>query len=213
MRAALRLLVLVAASTGGCHRPPHARIAVRRLDGPRPPQAEVRCLVDGLGAHPTYQWKLSPGLRGVGWNVPTDEPWLLVQLQGDSAPPGGSWAECDAADDAGRAARAAVSLFAPVIGSWPRTLVGRAGELVTVRGSGFGPARGDDDQLYFVGPRRAPFPADFACKGASWSDAAVSACVPAGGLGAGAWTLRVQASGALGLAPGDTTVGTPGVAR
>jgi hypothetical protein len=78
--------------------------------------------------------------------------------------------------------------------------------MVTVRGSGFGPARGSDDDLYFVSARGAVVAADADCRGAAWSDGAVSACVPPAALAAGAWQLRVQASGALALAPTLTTV-------
>ena len=127
--------------------------------------------------------------------MPSDEPTALVQ------PPelGASWAECAATGADKVVARAAHSLTPLAITAAPATA--KVGELVTVRGSGFGPAPAGGDGIWLVPPGRGTArPADAACKGAAWSDAVVSACVPSSARGAG-WQLRVQVGDELALAP------------
>jgi hypothetical protein len=198
MRAAPILSALLLA---GCTRPPAAHVAVRRLDGPRPPQVVARCRVDGLKPPIKYQWRLAPGVKQVGWTPPADEPTVLVQLPEPMGAP--VWAECVASGEGGVTVRAGASLIAPSI-SVATTAV-RAGDVVTVRGAGFGVTRNDDDALWFVPRFGAARAADHACKQASWSDTVVSACAPAS-LPVGEWQLRVQAAGALALAAATTRV-------
>jgi hypothetical protein len=198
MRAAL--VLLVASFLGGCAQPPTVRIVVRRLVGPRPAQAVVRCVTDGLKAPVELRWKLAPGVRVVGGNVPLHEAALLVQLS-EPVPAGGAWVECTATGSDGRAAKATASLVRPRIGALmpSRTQAGALHELVTVRGNGFAPIRGNNDALYFVAGAAA-VAADHGCAGAAWSDEAVSACVPAS-LPPGTWQVRLQVGEALALAP------------
>jgi hypothetical protein len=202
MRAPLIVasLLLVA-----CAQPPTARLAVRRLAGPRPAQAVARCLVAGLGRSVTYHWKLSPGLRPVGWSPPSDEAAILVTV-GDVAPVGGAWAECTATSADGRSARVTGSLLAPRILSAPASLRAVGSPLITVSGSGFGPARGDGgDGLYFASAAGQVVAADHSCRGAAWADGTVSACVPAS-LPAGRWQLRVQSGDELALSAAPLTL-------
>lgn len=200
MRAALIGLVLAAA---GCRTPPSAHIEARRLDGPRPPQVVAHCVVAGLAPPVTYKWRVPATVKPIGWSPPLDEPWLLVQIP-EGAAPTGAWAECTAvgADKAG--VRTARSLVPPQISSAPTKA--KAGELVTVRGGGFGPTRETGDGLWLVPPRGAAVAADHACKGASWAEGVITACVPKT-LAPGAWQLRVSAGGELAIAPVPLGVG------
>ena len=158
-----------------------------------------------------YQWKLAPGVRTIGWNVPLTEPTVLVQLPDNAV--GNAWAECSASGSDKRAVRVTASLVPPRITSAPTTA--RPGALISVRGSGFGPIRGDRDDrggrdgLYFVSPRGAVHAADHGCAGATWSDALVSACVPPT-LTAGSWQLRVQAGDELALAAAPLAIAADG---
>lgn len=198
MRAALILSALVV----GCSRPPAATVEVRHLDGPRPPEWAARCRADGLAPPIAYQWKLAPTVRAVGWNPPLDQPALLVEIPHPD-PRVAAWVECTVVGADRAQARGAASLNPPSVSAAPATA--KPGELVTVRGSGFGVARNADDALWWVPAWGAARVADHACKGAAWSDAAVSACAPST-LGAGEWQLRVQASGSLALAPAPLKV-------
>jgi hypothetical protein len=200
MRAAL--VLLVASFLGSCTQPPSARITVRRLEGASPPPALVRCLVVGLKARVQYQWKLGPGVRSIGWRAPVDEPAQLLDVGGVASP----WVECDAADADGHTVKATAALMPPQISDSPRQLRARGvDDLVTVRGSGFPPAPGPDDGLYLVSERGTVVATDASCKGASWSQTVVSACVPPS-LPAGAWQLRVQAGDGLALATAPLVV-------
>jgi hypothetical protein len=95
------------------------------------------------------------------------------------------------------AVHATRSLLAPAISAAP--VAAKVGELVTVRGSGFGPEPIAGDGVWLVPARGASRVAEATCKGAAWSDTAVSACVPPSARG-GVWQLRVQAGGELALA-------------
>jgi hypothetical protein len=197
MRAAL--IFVFALSLGGCDRPPTARLSVRRLDGPRPPQVVVRCLADGLKRPLTYRWTFSPGVKPGGWSAPTDEPALLLQLP-DVSPPGGEWATCDVASDDKRSLRATASLLPPHISDVPRAVRARGGgDVVTVRGSGFGSVRGPADGVFLASGAGKLVAADHACAEAAWSEQSVSACVPPS-LPAGPWQLRLQVGDELALA-------------
>jgi hypothetical protein len=202
MRAALLLPVFVVVS-GGCTRPPVVRVDARRLDGPRPAEVLLRCRAEGLRAPLKFQWKLAPAVKQIGWGAPTDEPTLLVQLP-DNAGPVTPWAECAVTGDGNVTVRAARALVPPAVSAAP--VKAAPGELVTVRGSGFGPSRNPDDAIYFVPAWGAARAADHACKGATWGDGAVSACVPAS-VGAGEWQVRVQTSGELAIAATPLKVG------
>lgn len=195
MRAALVLTSVLL--LGGCSRPPAAYLAVRRLDGPRPQQLLLRCRVDGLKPPIKYVWRVAPEVRPI---FSADEPTLLVQLGPTPVAP---WAECTATAEDKVTARAARALASPTISASPSSA--QPGQLLTVRGSGFGPARDPSSAIYFVpgwGRARA---ADHECKGASWSDAAISACVPRA-LAAGQWQLRVQAVDELAIARAPVVV-------
>jgi hypothetical protein len=165
----------------------------------------ARCEADGVKAPRELRWKLAPGVRVVGGNVPLQEPALLLTV-GDPAPAAGAWAECTVTGKDGTIVKATASLLPPRIGGvMPvKTRAGAPRQLVTVRGNGFSPIRGNTDALYFVAGKTV-VAADHACAGAAWSDQAVSACVPAA-LPAGSWQLRVQAGEALALAPAPLQV-------
>jgi hypothetical protein len=189
--------VLVACcALGACGRARVAsvRVEARRLDGPRPAQWALRCRSDGLKPPVALQWRFSAGVKQVGPGVPSDEPVVLLQ------PPerGLAWAECAATGADGVIARGARSLAALSVSAAPATA--KAGELVTVRGGGFGPSPSAGDGIWLVPSWGAALPADGSCKGAAWSDGAVSACVPAGARGR-AWQVRVQISNEVALAP------------
>lgn len=200
LRAALLLpLLFVALLASACARTPTVRVEARRLDGPRPPQLLLRCRVDGAKGLIKYQWRFSAGVKQIGWSVPSDEATALVQ----PAEPAAGWAECAATIDDKLTLRAAHSLAPLTIATAPPTA--KAGELVTVRGGGFGPLPGDGDGIWLVPRRGAALPADHACKGATWNETVMSACVPASARGA-AWQLRVQVGAELALAPKPLTV-------
>jgi len=171
------------------------RIEARPVDGTRPAQWLVRCFADGLKAPVTLLWRFPAGVKQIGGAVPRDEPTALVQ------PPdrGPSWAECEATGSDGVPVHANHPLAPIAAGAGPVTA--RAGDLVTVRGSGFGPSPNPGDAVWLVppGPGRA-LVADARCKGASWSELAVSVCVPTAARGR-TWQVRVQAAETLATAP------------
>ncbi|MGZ3440786.1 MAG: hypothetical protein ACXVDD_14785 [Polyangia bacterium] len=194
LRAALfSHLLLTTLVAGGCSRTPSVRVEARRLDGPRPPQVSLRCRATGLKPPVKYQWRFPAGVRQIGWGVPQDEPTELVE------PPasGVAWAECAATGDDKKTVRATHSLAPLAVSAAPARA--KVGELVTVRGSGFGPSPNEGDGIWLVPRFGAARAADVACKGASWSEVALSACVPPSARGA-SWQLRVQAAGELAVA-------------
>jgi hypothetical protein len=200
LRAALLpQLLFLALLASACSRAPVVRVEAHRLDGPRPPQVALRCRVEGGKAPLKYQWRFAAGVKQIGWTPPSDEPVVLVQ----AAEPVAGWAECAATIDDKLILRAAHSLAPLTVSAAPATA--KVGELVTVRGSGFGPSPGGGDGIWLVPSRGAARLADHACKGATWADAAISACVPASARGA-AWQLRVQSGGELAGAPKPLTV-------
>jgi hypothetical protein len=212
MRATFVSLPFVLMLGGGCAQPPSAHIAARRLTGPRPAQVALRCDAVGVRGPREVRWKLAPGVRVVGGNVPQDEPQLLVTLP-EPLPPAGVWAECTIAAAGAAAgsqgailARATRSLVPPRIAQvMPlQTRANGLHELVTLRGYGFSPIRGNQNAIYFVAGRKA-IAADHGCAGATWSDQAVSACVPAA-VTAGEWQVRLQTDDALALAPAPLVV-------
>jgi hypothetical protein len=195
----LSRFAVVALLTTGCSRAPDGEISLRRLEGPRQPHFVLRCEVQDLQPPIHYQWRFSPSVKTVG-NVPTTEAATLVSAP---EPPSGLFAECTATDANNRMVQRSRALAVPAIGAAPASA--RVGELISVRGSGFGPSRNPGDALWFVPPRGAARAADHACKGASWADAVITACVPPSVRG-GRWQLRVQAADDLGLAPTPTAV-------
>jgi len=168
-------------------------VEAHRLDGPRPPQWVLRCRAAGLKAPVTYHWRFPAGVKQIGWGAPQDEPDELVQPP--PSPP--TWAECAATGADGVVLRAAHSLVPIAVSAAPATA--KAGELITVRGAGFGPAPSGGDGIWLVPAWGAALPADN-CKGAAWGEAAVSACVPAAARGR-TFELRVQSNEELAIAP------------
>jgi hypothetical protein len=169
------------------------RVEAHRLDGPRPPQWVLRCRADGLEPPVKYQWRFPAGVKQIGWGSLQDEANELVQPPDKPA----AWGECTATGSDGVAVRVSHSLVPLAVSAAPVTA--KAGELITVRGAGFGPSASGEDGIWLVPPwGRALRAVD--CKGAAWSEAAVSACVPAGARGR-TFALRVQSNESLALAP------------
>ncbi|HEX9101936.1 MAG TPA: hypothetical protein VF997_07025 [Polyangia bacterium] len=169
------------------------RVEGHRLDGPRPPQWVLRCRAEGLKPPVKVQWRFPAGVKQIGWGVPQDEPSELVQPPENAA----AWAECSATGADGVVVRATHSMVPLSVGAAPATA--KPGELITVRGAGFGPSPAGSDGLWLVPFWGAALPAD-RCKGAAWSEAAVSACVPAAARGR-TFELRVQSNEELAIAP------------
>jgi hypothetical protein len=199
-----RAAPLLAASVIGCAGSPSAHISEQRLDGPRPPQAIIRCETDGLTPPLKIAWKLPPEVKQIGWGVPSDnETALLVQVPGSSAT--GMWAECTATGKDGVVVKVERSLNPPVITAAPAKI--KRGDKVTVRGSGFGRTRGADDAIYLVPAWGAALALDHKCKGAAWSDSAITACLPPSlPSPSPSLLLRVQASGELAQAAAPLVV-------
>src|SRR5438309_897825 len=143
MRAALLLSAIL---VGGCSRPPAAQITQRRLDGPRPPQVMLRCRTTGLEPPVKYAWRFAAPVKQVGWLVPVDEQAFLVTVP--DPPPQPLWAECTATGGGNVEVRASRALVAPSVKGAPARA--RAGELVSVRGEGFGPSRSTGDAVWLV---------------------------------------------------------------
>jgi hypothetical protein len=188
-----RAAPLLAASLIGCAGSPSARISERRLDGPRPTQAIIRCETEGLKPPVKIAWKLPNDVKQVGWGVPSDEPALLV-----TPPEKGGWVECTATGKDGVVVKAGRTLERPAVSGAPAKI--KPGEAITVRGSGFGRARQPDDTVYLVPAWGAALALDNKCKGAEWGDTIITACVPPSLPSPGPWQLRVQAGGELALA-------------
>ena len=140
-----------------------------------------------------YQWRFPAGVKQIGWGALQDEPNELVQPPDSPA----TWAECTATGDDGVVARATHSLV-PLTVSVASTIA-KVGELITARGTGFGPSPSGADGIWLVPAWGAALPAD-PCKGAAWGETAVSACVPAAARGR-TWQLRVQSNEQLAIAP------------
>ena len=184
---------MVACAAGACARTPSVRIEGHALDGPRPPQWVLRCRADGLKPPVKYQWRFPSGVKQIGWGSLQDEANELVLPPENAA----TWAECAATGSDGVAVRATHSLVPLSVSAAPATA--KVGELVVVRGAGFGPSPSEGDGIWLVPPWGAALPADN-CKGAAWGEAAISACVPAAARGR-AFQLRVQAKEQLAIAP------------
>src|SRR5581483_11593151 len=185
----LRVWWLVAL-LAGCGAP-RARIAVERLPGTRPELVLLRCQAIGL-KKPKYEWTIGSSVHQVGWGAPRDEAALFVSL--DKGAPANLSVSCRASEEGGRSLEASTSL-APIAiksASAPK----RAGDLVVVEGSGFGAKPLDGDALWLIPPRGNRVPLDHACKGASWTDAKITACLPA--QPPGRYELRLQSGGRLG---------------
>ena len=153
----------------------------------------LRCRADGLKRPVKHHWRLPAGVRQIGWGVLDDEANELVQPPERQA----AWAECTATGDDGVVVRATHSLVPLAVTAAPTTA--RPGELITVRGAGFGPSASDGDAIWLV-PAFGPSLRATACKGAAWSEAAVSACVPPAARGR-TWQVRVQSNEELAAAP------------
>jgi hypothetical protein len=195
LRSALHHLLLIAACSfaGACSRAPSLRVEAHALDGTRPPQWVLRCAARRLKEPVKYQWRFPPGVKQIGWGTPQDEPTELVQPPETNA----TWGECTATGADGVVLRASHSMVPPSVSAAPATA--KVGELIVVRGAGFGPAPSREDGIWLVPSWGAALPSD-ACKGASWGEAAVSACVPAAARGK-TWLVRVQSNETLVTAP------------
>ncbi len=169
------------------------RVEAHPVDGTRPTLWALRCFADGLPPPVKLQWRLSSGVKPVA-GAPQDEPVDFVQPPGQMP----AWAECAATGADNKVVRATHSLTPIAIGAAPA--VAKAGELITVHGGGFGPGANADDQMWLVPAWGRAVAADSSCKGALWNDTTVSACVPGAARGR-TWQLRVQATGALAIAP------------
>ncbi len=170
------------------------RVEAHRLDGPRPPEWVLRCRAEGLTPPVKYQWRFPAGVRQIGWGNLQDEPNELVQPPENAA----TWGECAATGAAGVVLRVTHSLVPLSVAAAP--VSAKAGELVTVRGAGFGPSPSGGDGIWLVPASGAALPADATCKGAAWGEAAIAACVPAAARGR-TFQLRVQSNDELALAP------------
>ena len=170
------------------------RVEGHVVEGTRPPQWALRCLADGLKEPVKLQWRFPAGVKQIGGGAPQDEAIELVQPPERNI----SWAECAATGADGVTVRASHALEPIAIGAAPTTA--RVGELITVRGGGFGPTANPDDAVWLVPPWGHALAADATCKGAVWGDAAVSVCVPKEARGR-TWLVRVQSSETLATAP------------
>jgi hypothetical protein len=169
-------------------------VEAHALDGTRPAQWVFRCRADGLKPPVKYQWRFPAGTKQIGWGVPQDEPYELVQPPEAVA----AWGECTATGDDKKSARAAHATVPLSVTAAPATA--KVGELITVHGAGFGPASAGEDGIWLVPAWGAAVIADASCKGAAWSPAAVSACVPPAARGR-TFGVRVQANEELAPAP------------
>lgn len=194
LRSALRLSLFIAAAglAGACSRAPSLRVEAHALDGTRPPQWVLRCETQNFKGPVKVQWRFPAGVKQIGWGTPQDEPTELVQPPETTA----SWGECTATGADGVVLRASHSMVPISISAAPATA--KVGELFVVRGAGFGPSPSGEDGIWLVPPRGAAIAADN-CKGASWGEAAVSACVPAAARGR-TWLVRVQSNETLATA-------------
>jgi len=195
LRSALfPILVAACCVAGACTRVPSVRVEAHPVDGTRPTQWALRCYTSGLREPVKVQWRFPAGVKQIGWGVPQDEPVELVQPPDKQT----TWAECAATGADNTVVRATHSLLPIAVASAPVTA--KVGELITVRGSGFGPSANVEDHLWLMPSWGRAFAADSSCKGAGWNDGAVSACVPPMARGR-SWQLRVQAADTLALAP------------
>jgi hypothetical protein len=185
----LAVAAAVAPARTGC-RAPRASLQVERYGG-KPEMVLLRCRVSGV-SHPRYEWTIGNALHTVGWSPPRDQPALLVTLDAKAQPPALA-ASCRATGDDGVIAEAATEL-APIS---VRTVTPpkRPGEPLSVEGGGFGANRGADDALWLRPEGGARVAADHACKGASWSDGKILACLPPGMNGR--IDVRVESGGRL----------------
>jgi hypothetical protein len=133
--------------------------------------------------------------------MPLDKDVLLVWVE---PPTTGQWAECTAIDDAGPVAKSKVSIAPIMISSAPRTA--RVGDAITVRGSGFGATR-DESTIWLVPRFGIARDADHDCANATWSDTAITACLPPAMRGQ--VSLRVQSGARLAIAPDPLVVASP----
>jgi len=193
-KALLPTLMAACALAGACSRAPSVRIEGHPVDGTRPTLWLLRCIADGFVAPVKTQWKLAVGVKPVGGNVPLDESTTIVQPP-ERMP---AWAQCTVTGADGTSTHAVHSLTPIAIGAAPTTA--KVGELLLVRGSGFGNEPNRGDGVWLVPPWGRALAADATCKRATWSDAAVSACVPAAARGR-TWSVRVQSADTLAIAP------------
>jgi hypothetical protein len=183
-------LVTLAWLVAGCGQP-LARIEVERLEGTRPEWAILRCRASGFTNPPRFTWKLSAGVRPIGVNQPLDGGALLVQLADNLR--GSETVDCVAAD---KDVQAAAQLS---LGPCQVTAARVAAGVLTIDGSGLGLQAGPDDGVFLVPPRGLTRRADHTCKGGSWSDTRIVACLPS--LAKQGWQVRVQSGGRLALGP------------
>jgi hypothetical protein len=186
MRALPVLALFV--SSWGCGQP-RAWIDVERIEGTRPEWAILRCRTSGFPKRPRFAWKLPGGVRPTGVGQPLDEDALQVQISDNLR--SAEIVECAASGDKEAAARVA-------LGPCKISATRLAAQLLTVEGSGFG-SEGSGDELWLVPARGRARRADQGCKGGSWSDTRIIACLPP--LAKGQYQVRVQSAGRLVLGP------------
>lgn len=197
MTRSLLLVAAIALASLGCGRAaPRARIEVTRLPDTRPPMAIARCLTSGLRPPIRYLWTLGRELRQWGWRVPHDEEALMLTVP--ASPGAGAGLACRAIDATGTVADAASSL-APITILAVRPPVTPAAPL-TVEGRGFGAQRAAGDGVWLVPPRGPALAADPGCKGGSWSDTRIVACLPPEARGR-TLEVRVESRGRLAAGP------------
>jgi hypothetical protein len=192
--------LLVGAATApaarhGCAAPPEARLQASRFEGTqRPPLVLLRCRTSGLEPPRKLVWSLGPALRRADpvRGTPLDDDALLVQLA-EPAAPAATTVECQASDGAGRRASASAQLAAITI-----TAATVGPDRIVIEGSGFGPARGEDDAVFVAPPRGRLARLEPGCAPASWSDGRIVACLPPG-MAAHGGEVRVQSRGRLGV--------------
>jgi hypothetical protein len=184
------LLILVAAA--GCRSgTPSARLEATRLEATRPELVLLQCRASGFPARPKFSWKLPGGVRTSGV-PPLDHGSLLVQLADNLRH--AELVECTATSEGNLTATAELAL-GPITVSSAKV----EGSLLTVEGSGFGAKAGTADGVWLVPARGRALATLTPCKGASWSETKIVACLPA--TAQKPYQVRVQSGGRLGLGP------------
>jgi hypothetical protein len=184
-------LLLVLLVVTGCGQP-RAWMEAERLEGTRPEWVVLRCRISGFPARPRFSWKLPPGVHPISTSQPLDEGALLVQLNDNLR--SSEVVECTAGSDKDPPTATAQLALGPCT---PASAKIAAGQLI-VDGNGFGD-KGAADAVWLVPARGRALRADHACKGASWTETHIVACLPK--LAAKSYQVRVESAGRLALGP------------